>query len=164
MLIEAITKVPVRLPDGLAGLEFRCSRVSVDVLLYHSICRFSDYSAFRRTCHREPKSDLKNIRWVPQRCLCVPPPDFYFSDVRSMQPFSGLYFAYQGQQCVYVGESCDVPRRVTRRRKELSGLTGIGVLECNPADRKALESFFIGLLRPPRNKSLSCSDLARSDA
>lgn len=164
MLFQPQTKVLVRLVNGLAGLPDRVSRVTIDVLLCHGVARFEDFPTFRRNRHREPKADLEDVRWISQSTLCVPPPDFYFSHVQSMKEFSGLYFAYQEQMCVYVGESSNVPRRVTRHRKELHGITGIGVLECRPEDRKALESFFIGLLRPPRNRSLLSADVTRCDA
>lgn len=72
-------------------------------------------------------------------------------EVRSMEPFSGVYFAFnEDGSCHYVGEAKDVTTRVSKNREEI-GSRRIGLISCKPHERKRIESYFVGLLDPPGN-------------
>jgi hypothetical protein len=80
----------------------------------------------------------------PTKTFCV-------DDVRRMKAFSGVYFAFNDDgTCHYVGEAKSVPARVSRSRPEIADRM-IGVIRCEPHERKRIESYFIGLLDPPGN-------------
>jgi hypothetical protein len=82
---------------------------------------------------------------------CPPSPTHTVSDVRQMQPFCGVYFAFnEDGTCHYVGESEDVTKRVSKSRPEI-GNRMIGLVECMPHERKRIEAYFVALLDPPGN-------------
>ena len=85
----------------------------------------------------------------------VPAGEHTIEDIRGMLPFSGVYIGYVDDVPVYVGESRDVTKRVTRSRLELADCDGIGIVACPPEHRRRLEAYFIGLLNPPRNSQSS---------
>lgn len=85
------------------------------------------------------------------------------AEIRAMKPFCGVYFAYDRDgSCHYVGESKNVPARVSRGRSEI-GDRRIGVIECAPHERKRIESYYIGILNPPGN-SQSTHRVVKSEA
>jgi hypothetical protein len=90
----------------------------------------------------------------------APCPSFTVAEVRAMDPFCGVYFAFnEDGTCHYVGESCDVTSRVSKSRPEIAERS-IGVLKCKEHERKRIESYFIGLLDPPGNSQSTASQLA----
>ena len=99
------------------------------------------------TIHRMVEDYQRDMEGMP-----IPPsPKFSAKDIRSMDAFSGVYVSWNDDGTpYYVGESKNVPERVTGSRPEI-GERRIGVLRCDEHDRKRLECFFIGLLNPPGN-------------
>lgn len=88
--------------------------------------------------------DLKDLPAEPSETFTV-------KELRSMDPFCGVYFAYNSDgTCHYVGESRDVTSRVSESREEI-GDRRIGVVRCEPHDRKRIEAFYIAVLDPPGN-------------
>jgi hypothetical protein len=86
---------------------------------------------------------------------CAPSPAYTACDVRQMQSFCGVYFAFnEDGTCHYVGESEDVTKRVSKSRPEI-GNRKIGLIECMPHDRKRIEAYFVALLDPPGNGASS---------
>ena len=68
-----------------------------------------------------------------------------------MDPFCGVYFSYnEDGSCHYVGESKNVTQRVTKSRDEIGGRR-IGLVKCEPQDRKRIEAFYVAMLNPPGN-------------
>lgn len=85
----------------------------------------------------------------------VPPATHTVSEVRMMESFCGVYFAFNTDgSCHYVGESEDVTKRVTKSRPEI-GDRLIGLIECAPHERKRIEAYFVALLDPPGNGASS---------
>lgn len=85
----------------------------------------------------------------------VPPATHTVSDVRMMESFCGVYFAFNTDgSCHYVGESEDVTKRVSKSRPEI-GDRLIGLIECAPHERKRIEAYFVALLDPPGNGASS---------
>ena len=81
----------------------------------------------------------------------APTTTFTVAEVRKMDSFSGVYFAFDPDgTCHYVGEAKDVTSRVSKSRPEI-GDRVIGVIRCDPHERKRIESYFIGVLNPPGN-------------
>jgi hypothetical protein len=95
----------------------------------------------------------------------APTKTFTVAEVRGMESFSGVYFAFNTDgSCHYVGEAKDVTNRVSKSRPEIGDRT-IGLIRCEPHERKRLESYFIGILNPPGNcqsthRMRSCADSA----
>jgi hypothetical protein len=86
---------------------------------------------------------------------CAPPPTHTVCAVRRMNPFCGVYFAFnEDGTCHYVGESEDVTKRVSKSRPEI-GDRMIGLIECMPHDRRRIEAYFVALLDPPGNGASS---------
>jgi len=80
-----------------------------------------------------------------------PPPSHTVEEVRSMETFCGVYLAYDPDgSCHYVGESLDVPGRVSKSRPEI-GDRLIGLIRCVKRERKRIEAYFIAMLDPPGN-------------
>jgi hypothetical protein len=81
-----------------------------------------------------------------------PPPaaEFCIKTIKRMRPGAGVYFLYDGQHCVYVGESVDVRKRLSGH-EHLNQCDGIGVIWCESSQRKRVECFYIGLLDPRLN-------------
>jgi hypothetical protein len=84
--------------------------------------------------------------------LPTPPPPLYTArDVNAMDPFSGVYIAWNSDGTAhYVGESINVPSRVQASRPEI-GDRMVGVLHCDKNDRLRIEALFVGLLNPAGN-------------
>lgn len=85
------------------------------------------------------------------------PPEGQYTacDVRRMDSFCGVYFAFnQDGSCHYIGESEDVTKRVSKSRPEI-GDRLIGLIQCMPHERKRLEAYFVALLDPPGNAASS---------
>lgn len=86
---------------------------------------------------------------------CAPSPTHTVAEVRRMNPFCGVYFAFnEDGSCHYVGESEDVTKRVSKSREEI-GDRLIGFVECSPHERKRIEAYFVALLDPPGNGASS---------
>lgn len=80
-----------------------------------------------------------------------PSETFSVEDVRAMSPFCGVYFAYNADgSCHYIGESKNVPSRVSGSREEIDDRR-IGVVKCEPHERKRIEAYFVAMLDPPGN-------------
>lgn len=87
----------------------------------------------------------------------APVPAFTVDEVRAMEPFCGVYFAFnEDGTCHYVGESTNVTARVSKSRAEIGSRT-IGVLKCERHERKRIEAYFIGILDPPGNSQSTAS-------
>lgn len=85
----------------------------------------------------------------------APPPTHTVCEVRQMDSFCGVYFAFnEDGSCHYVGESEDVTKRVSKSRPEIAGRM-IGLIECMPHERKRIEAYFVALLDPPGNGASS---------
>lgn len=85
----------------------------------------------------------------------VPPATNTVREVRSMERFCGVYFAFnEDGTCHYVGESEDVPSRVSKSRPEI-GERMIGFVRCMPHERRLIEAYFVALLDPPGNGASS---------
>jgi len=83
----------------------------------------------------------------------APPPSHTAGDVRLMDPFSGVYLSYNADgKCHYVGESASVPTRVLKSRPEI-GDRLLGLVRCEPHERKRIEAYYIAILDPPGNAS-----------
>ena len=81
----------------------------------------------------------------------APPPSHTAADVRLMKPFSGVYLSYNDDgKCYYVGESENVQGRVSKSRPEI-GDRLIGLVRCEPHERKRIEAYYIAILDPPGN-------------
>lgn len=89
-------------------------------------------------------------------CLPSPPPPLHTAkDVNKMEPFSGVYVAWNEDGTAhYVGESINVPSRVQSSRPEI-GDRLLGVVQCDKNERLRIESLFIGLLNPAGNSQSS---------
>lgn len=83
----------------------------------------------------------------------VPSPEVPIEDNKHIPQTSGVYFAHaakgDGWECVYVGESKNMRRRL-ECRPELAG-TRLGFICCDRQDRKRIESVFIAFLNPRLN-------------
>lgn len=91
----------------------------------------------------------------------APAPDFTVDEIRAMDPFCGVYFAFDKDgTCHYVGESRNVTSRVSKSRPEISDRM-IGVIKCENHERKRIESYFIGLLDPPGNSQSTASQFRK---
>ena len=89
--------------------------------------------------------DLASLPAEPQETFTV-------DQVRAMDEFPGVYFAYnEDGSCHYVGESEAVPRRVSKSRPEI-GSRRIGVIKVEKHARKRVEAYFVAMLDPPGNK------------
>lgn len=80
-----------------------------------------------------------------------PPPMHKAKEVNQMEPFSGVYVAWNDDGTAhYVGESINVPSRVQASRPEIADRL-VGVVQCDKNERLRLEALFIGLLNPAGN-------------
>lgn len=89
----------------------------------------------------------------------APPPELSKAQLKQLEPFSGVYFAYVGNELVYVGESENVPNRATTSRPEINEVTGFGVIRCHSHMRFILEAACVGAYCPPRNAVSPVSQL-----
>ena len=81
----------------------------------------------------------------------LPQRTYTLKQIKAMPKFSGVYFAYKGGRCIYVGQSKNVPGRVSGSRKELAEADEFGVIKCSPEQTRRIESYYIGLLDPVNN-------------
>jgi hypothetical protein len=86
--------------------------------------------------------------------LPMPPrPTVSIADIRSLTSSPGVYVAWamlcDSWRCVYVGESRNLRKRLSKR-PELDGTT-LGIHLCERRERKRIECFFIALLNPRMN-------------
>jgi hypothetical protein len=81
-----------------------------------------------------------------------PPQALYTADeVRQMKRFCGVYLAYDSDgTCHYVGESENVPCRVSKSRSEI-GDRMIGIVSCSKHERRLIEAYFVSVLNPAGN-------------
>ena len=106
---------------------------------------FGDQRADQRKELREMSSD--EIKAFPAE----PSETFTVEEVRAMPPFCGVYLAYnEDGSCHYVGESRNVASRVSSSREEI-GNRRIGVIQCEPHERKRIEAYFAAMLDSPGN-------------
>lgn len=137
----------IRMGSGtLDAIEGRLKRLKWP----HNIVRLAYRSAFGRSPSEKPPVSVMTadeIRSMPAE----PTVTYTVDEVRGMEPFCGVYFAFnEDGSCHYVGESKTVTTRVRRGRKEI-GDRRIGVVKCDPHDRKRIEAYFVAMLNPPGN-------------
>lgn len=80
-----------------------------------------------------------------------PPPEFAACDAAKAPRCPGVYFIYDGDQIVYVGESICVGNRLANHPHATSRRLA-SVIRCDTLQRKRLEAFYIGLLNPRLNR------------
>ena len=81
-----------------------------------------------------------------------PPPPIPHGEATDCIPASaGVYFIYEDQSIVYVGESINLRKRL-RRHLHLTPSRKVTVIQCDVSQRKRLESFYIGVVNPPLNR------------
>lgn len=98
----------------------------------------------RRNLREMSSDEIKDFPAEPSETFSV-------EEVRAMPPFCGVYLAYnEDGSCHYVGESSNVTSRVVSSRKEIDSRR-IGVIRCEPHDRKRIEAYFTAMLDPPGN-------------
>lgn len=116
----------------------------------HNIVRLAYRAAFGRCAsekHCTSKMTADEISSLPAE----PTETYTVDDVRSMDSFCGVYFAFnEDGSCHYVGESSDVTKRVTKSRSEI-GNRRIGIIKCEPHERRRIEAYFVAMLDPPGN-------------
>lgn len=82
-----------------------------------------------------------------------PPPALSVQDAILILPNqAGVYFLYQSSHCVYVGEALSLRDRL-KKHEHIKKADGIGFMLCDPYQRKRIESYYIGLIDPPLNKT-----------
>lgn len=83
----------------------------------------------------------------------VTQPSLRRSDIQKMEPFSGIYFEWNKDQCEYVGMSGNVPHRISESHHKLEGNALMSFIQF-PLDQLArAEHFYIWLLHPRKNGS-----------
>jgi len=109
----------------------------------------SQYASFRWS---DNISQILQLHNAELGTMPVPPlPELTAKQVRSMPAFSGIYVAWNDDGSAhYVGESQDVPSRVSSSRPEIASRR-IGVYKCEASERKRIECYFIGILNPAGN-------------
>jgi hypothetical protein len=116
----------------------------------HNIVRTAYRSAFGRDPTEKPcltSMTAEEIALMPAE----PTQTYTVDEVRRMEPFCGVYFAFdEDGLCHYVGESETVSTRVTKSRPEI-GARRIGIIKCDPHERRRIEAYFVAMLNPPGN-------------
>jgi hypothetical protein len=71
---------------------------------------------------------------------------------REKPPIEAVYFLLRGERLVYIGETCNLARRIEAHRKDKM-FDEVRYLEASSLDlrRRIAEGVFIRLLRPPLN-------------
>lgn len=90
-----------------------------------------------------------------------PLPEFSIDYASSATSGCGVYFLYEAEVLVYVGESLCVRARLMNHDHRRI-VTHFSVIECDRLQRKRLEAFYIGVLNPRLNKE-SSHRVTRSD-
>jgi hypothetical protein len=111
--------------------------------------------AYRSLSKSMPADSQKSLREMSSDEIAIFPAEpietFSVAEVRSMTSFCGVYLAYNDDgSCHYVGESKDVTSRIAKSREEI-GDRRIGIVRCEPHDRKRIEAYFAAMLDPPGN-------------
>jgi hypothetical protein len=83
-----------------------------------------------------------------------PSPDWNRASNRLPPDCAGLYFVYEGGECVYVGESVNLRQRMSGH-PHVNKHRNVGFMQCSANQRRRLEAFFIGLLDPRLNSQSS---------
>ena len=104
-------------------------------------------------------AERKHIEELQRRCNShdmppVPIPSIKRSQLQKMEPFSGLYFEWEGLLCSYVGKSVNVPARVSDSHHKLEGDSLMSFLPMDAAVIGRNELFYIWLLNPSKNGGL----------
>lgn len=76
-----------------------------------------------------------------------------------MENTSGVYFLVKGKRVRYVGQSINVPSRITQHTEK--DFDRIAVIECPRAGLDILESLYIHALRPPDNGGAGYTGVTR---
>jgi hypothetical protein len=79
-----------------------------------------------------------------------PMPSAGAGEIHNFPNCSGVYFLYQENRLLYVGESVSLRKRLAHHEHR-GRFDSVGWLNCDPAQRKRLEAFYIGVLNPPLN-------------
>ena len=80
-----------------------------------------------------------------------PPPEFSASDLRKAPEAAGVYFIYDADEIVYVGESLCIRNRLANHDHALKN-RHVSVIQCDKSQRRRLEAFYIGVLNPVLNR------------
>ena len=106
----------------------------------------------------------KEIYEAAQMFFPPPPmPTVLASDIDQAPDCSGVYFLYSNNVLMYVGESLSIRKRLVRHQHK-GKFDSFGWLRCDPAQRKRLESFYIGVLDPFLNHESTSAAVTRSEA
>jgi hypothetical protein len=121
----------------------------------HNIHRLAYRSLRMSSPNRAFSADNRELRFMSSDEISQLPAEpvdtFSCQEINALPSFCGVYFAYDPDgSCHYVGESEDVPDRVRSRRPEI-GTRKIGIIRCEPHDRRRIEAYFIAVLNPPGN-------------
>jgi hypothetical protein len=109
-------------------------------------------SVYRRSrAMNNAPEEMSDFRDAKQAMPEPPSPKFTAEEINKMAPFSGVYVSWDDDgKAFYVGESAHVPSRVRSSRPEIAN-RAIGVIKCDPSERRRIECYFIGVLNPPGN-------------
>jgi hypothetical protein len=110
--------------------------------------------------HREDQKRLsKTLSEATEKLLSVcskhqmpevPAGEHSSLEVRGMEGFPGVYFAWEHDECFYVGRSVDIPQRM-RSHEKVRGDQKVSWLRCSVAETYTWELFYIWLLDPQQN-------------
>jgi len=90
---------------------------------------------------------------VIQSFFPPPPPGLSVEAAMETMPNqAGVYFLYQDSHCVYVGEAISLRNRL-KTHEHMCLCNKVGFMLCDPYQRKRIETYYIGLIDPPLNKT-----------
>jgi hypothetical protein len=163
----------VQIKDGsraVDALEGKRKRLRWPKNIHREAYRSADFD-YRPDVAEEKKQRVQISQKMSAELIkdfpAEPVETYTVEEIRKMPPFCGVYFAFNDDgSCHYVGESRNVPSRVSSSREEI-GQRRIGIIHCEPHERKRIENYFVAMLDPPGN---ACSshrmineDLRRSE-
>lgn len=94
-------------------------------------------------------SEGKEVLQMP----AVPGPFISRDCLSELPKFSGIYFEWDGDVCVYVGESKDIPQRM-KSHQTLSLCSMMSFIEMPIEQLKRSELYYIFMLNPSKNRQL----------
>lgn len=104
------------------------------------------------TIHQDWEIEGKRGWWIP---FYPAVPELKYPVTRraspSIPPSPGVYFVYEGNDLVYVGQSKNLRQRVTAKHKQIRYGSMVSWLEMPDSELSFAESFYIGALRPSLN-------------
>lgn len=84
----------------------------------------------------------------------VPMPFIEREKLNLLEPFSGIYFAWDDLLCDYVGKSINVPSRVGNGHHKITGNCMMSYIELPASEINRAELYYIWLMNPSRNGGL----------